>query len=36
MAFVCRLTAGGEPPQDATILRTTDTGWKIIALEPVK
>lgn len=34
--IVCRLSAKGEPPQDATVLRTTNSGWKIVGLEPVK
>jgi hypothetical protein len=32
--IVCRVTEHGRPPQNATVLRTTPSGWKIIALEP--
>ncbi|HSP17116.1 MAG TPA: hypothetical protein VLV78_20405 [Thermoanaerobaculia bacterium] len=34
--IVCRVTEQGRAPQDATILRTTLSGWKIVALEPPK
>ena len=34
--IVCRLTAEGEADRDATILRTEESAWKIVALAPVK
>lgn len=34
--IVCRVTPKGEAPQDVTILRTTESGWKIVGLEPAK
>ncbi len=32
--IVCRVTESGKPPKNATILRTTFSGWKVVALEP--
>ena len=34
--IVCRLTERGAAAKDATILRTTPSGWKIVALDPPK
>lgn len=35
-SIVCRITPAAEPAQDATILRTTETAWKIVGLNKVK
>lgn len=34
--IVCRVTPRGEAAQDVTILRTTDSGWRIVGLAPVR
>lgn len=34
--IVCRIAQPGEALQEATVQRTSESGWEIVALEPVK
>jgi hypothetical protein len=33
---VCRVAQRGQPQQDATVRRTSESGWEIVALKPAK
>ena len=34
--IVCRVTQPGKPPQNATIKRTSESGWEVVAIEEIR